>query len=37
MGTAPQNEWSVYRRELRDLPATVDDPADPTWPTQPES
>jgi len=35
MGTAPQNKWSVYRQELRDLPATVDDPADPTWPTEP--
>jgi hypothetical protein len=37
MSTAQQNAWSVYRQQLRDLPATVDDPADPTWPTQPES
>jgi len=25
-------EWAVYREELRDLPDTTDDPADPTWP-----
>jgi hypothetical protein len=36
MDTSKQNKWSVYRQELRDLPATVIDPADPTWPTQPE-
>tara|TARA_Y100000310_G_scaffold259887_1_gene268720 strand:- start:95 stop:658 length:564 start_codon:yes stop_codon:yes gene_type:complete len=36
MDAEAQNKWSVYRQELRDLPATVDDPANPTWPTQPE-
>jgi len=36
MDDATQNKWSVYRQELRDLPATVDDPADPTWPVEPE-
>ena len=25
-----------YRQQLRDLPANTADPADPTWPTQPE-
>ena len=29
-------EWVVYREELRDLPDTTDDPADPTWPEAPE-
>ena len=24
--------WATYRQELRDLPDTTDDPADPTWP-----
>jgi len=28
--------WSTYRQELRDLPATTEDPADPTWPEAPE-
>jgi len=28
-------EWTVYRKSLRDLPHTIDDPADPTWPTPP--
>ena len=28
--------WITYRQQLRDLPATVSDPADPTWPTPPE-
>ena len=27
---------TTYRQQLRDLPANTDDPADPTWPTQPE-
>ena len=27
--------WAVYRQELRDLPATTSDPANPTWPTEP--
>jgi len=36
MDAEAQNKWSVYRQQLRDFPATVDDPADPTWPTQPE-
>jgi hypothetical protein len=28
--------WKTYRQQLRDLPATTDDPADPTWPAAPE-
>ena len=28
--------WTNHRQALRDLPANTDDPADPTWPTQPE-
>ena len=27
--------WTTYRQELRDLPATTDDPVNPTWPTPP--
>jgi len=27
-----KTEWATYRQELRDLPATTDDPANPTWP-----
>jgi hypothetical protein len=27
--------WKTYRQELRDLPATVSDPANPSWPTPP--
>jgi len=29
-------DWASYRQELRDLPATTSDPADPTWPEAPE-
>jgi hypothetical protein len=29
-------EWAIYRQELRDLPASTEDPADPTWPEAPE-
>ena len=29
-------EWTVYREKLRNLPETVADPADPTWPDVPE-
>jgi hypothetical protein len=29
-------EWVTYRQELRDLPDTTDDPADPSWPEVPE-
>ena len=28
--------WTTYRQELRNLPATTDDPANPTWPAAPE-
>ena len=28
--------WKTYRQQLRDLPATTDDPANPTWPVAPE-
>jgi hypothetical protein len=29
-------DWATYRQELRDLPASTEDPADPTWPEAPE-
>mgnify|MGYP001325800266 CR=1 FL=1 len=29
-------DLATYRQELRDLPATTDDPANPTWPSAPE-
>ena len=29
-------EWTAYRTALRDLPATTDDAANPTWPVKPE-
>jgi hypothetical protein len=29
-------DWATYRQELRDLPATTEDPANPTWPEAPE-
>ena len=28
--------WATYREELRDLPESVEDPANPTWPEVPE-
>ena len=28
-------EWLVYRKALRDLPSTTEDPANPTWPEKP--
>jgi hypothetical protein len=31
-----KTSWSTYRQELRDLPASTEDPADPTWPSPPE-
>ena len=36
MDVATQNLWATYRQQLRDLPANTADPANPTWPTQPE-
>lgn len=33
---AMTDAWKTYRQELRDLPATTKDPANPTWPTKPE-
>lgn len=30
-----QDEWAAYRQALRDLPTTVTDPTDVTWPTSP--
>lgn len=29
--------WVTYRQQLRDLPATVTDPANPVWPTPPSA
>ena len=31
-----KDEWEVYRQELRDLPTTIEDPANPIWPEVPE-
>jgi hypothetical protein len=30
-------EWLAYRKALRDLPSTTEDPANPTWPEKPET
>jgi hypothetical protein len=29
-------EWATYRQSLRDLPASTEDPANPSWPDAPE-
>ncbi len=31
------NEWLAYRKALRDLPSTTEDPVNPTWPEKPET
>jgi len=31
-----KSEWAVHRQLLRDLPASTEDPDDPTWPDAPE-
>ena len=36
MTAEKQAEWSKYRQDLRDLPASTADPINPTWPTEPE-
>jgi len=30
-----KTSWATYRQELRDLPASTEDPANPTWPDAP--
>jgi len=30
-----QAAWATYRQALRDLPANITDPANPTWPVKP--
>lgn len=35
MNAVTQANWAIYRQELRDLPATVVDPANPVWPKLP--
>lgn len=32
---ATRAAWASYRQALRDLPANTADPANPSWPTQP--
>ena len=32
MNAETQTSWTEYRQQLRDLPATTVDPANPTWP-----
>lgn len=29
--------WAKYRRKLRDMPETTQDPANPVWPTKPQT
>ena len=31
-----KSSWATYRQQLRDLPASTADPANPTWPEAPE-
>jgi hypothetical protein len=33
---ADKASWTTYRQQLRDLPASTADPANPTWPVAPE-
>jgi hypothetical protein len=35
LGSGLQADWGTYRQELRDFPATVSNPQNPTWPTEP--
>lgn len=30
-------QWLAYRKALRDLPSTTEDPVNPTWPEKPET
>lgn len=38
LGDVSKNKsaWAIYRQQLRDLPQTVTDPLNVTWPTPPE-
>jgi ABC-type proline/glycine betaine transport system substrate-binding protein len=36
LGDEAKASWITYRQELRNLPATVADPAESTWPEAPE-
>jgi len=36
MNDDTKTAWSNYRKALRDLPANVADPANPTWPEKPK-
>jgi hypothetical protein len=31
-----KSEWATYRQSLRDLPASTEDPANPSWPDEPQ-
>ena len=35
LASQDQTDWATYRQELRDFPATVSNPQNPTWPTAP--
>ncbi len=35
LASGTQANWVTYRQELRDFPATVSNPQNPTWPTEP--
>ena len=30
-----KSAWATYRQKLRDLPSTIEDPSNPTWPSKP--
>ena len=34
-GTPVSGEWKTYMQALRDLPATIEDPTNPVWPSIP--
>ena len=35
--TEVKTAWAAYRQALRDLPANIEDPANPVWPMPPTS
>ena len=36
LSSEKKEEWAQYRQSLRDLPSTVTDPTNVTWPTPPQ-
>lgn len=35
LSSSKKTEWAIYRQALRDLPSTISDPSNPTFPTRP--